>query len=139
MALKKYISLLFIIISTSFISAQNRSQLYIDYINNYAELAVIQQKEYGIPASITLAQGLLESGVVKVNLPENQIIILVLNAMTGLVKKSIMTMMLVANAFENMIMYSIRTAIILSFLKTNHDILFYLAIVQLIMNHGHTV
>lgn len=62
MALKKYISLLFIIISTSFISAQNRSQLYIDYINNYAELAVIQQKEYGIPASITLAQGLLESG-----------------------------------------------------------------------------
>lgn len=42
--------------------AQNRNQQYQNYINNYADLAVIQQSEFGIPASITIAQGLLESG-----------------------------------------------------------------------------
>ena len=41
---------------------QNRSQAYVSYIDQYAQIAVKQQKEYGIPASITLAQGLLESG-----------------------------------------------------------------------------
>ncbi len=41
---------------------QPKSQAYINYINTYSHLAVIQQKEHGIPASITLAQGLLESG-----------------------------------------------------------------------------
>jgi len=44
------------------ISAQNKSQAYIKYIENYYKIAVIQQTEHGIPASITLAQGLLESG-----------------------------------------------------------------------------
>jgi len=34
---------------------------YQDYIDTYAPLAVEQQKTHGIPASITLAQGLLES------------------------------------------------------------------------------
>lgn len=34
---------------------------YAEYIATYAEMAVEQQKTYGIPASITLAQGLLES------------------------------------------------------------------------------
>jgi LysM repeat protein len=43
-------------------SAQSRTQPYLLYIDQYAQLAVKQQKEYGIPASITLAQGLLESG-----------------------------------------------------------------------------
>lgn len=42
--------------------SQNKNQAYLAYIEKYAQLAVIQQKEYGIPASITLAQGLLESG-----------------------------------------------------------------------------
>jgi LysM repeat protein len=35
---------------------------YQDYIDTYSRLAVKKQKEFGIPASITLAQGLLESG-----------------------------------------------------------------------------
>jgi LysM repeat protein len=35
---------------------------YQNYINMYSALAVKKQKEFGIPASITLAQGLLESG-----------------------------------------------------------------------------
>jgi len=58
---KNYILLLFLYVSVSLFS-QSKSQVYINYIQKYSELAVIQQKEYGIPASITLAQGLLESG-----------------------------------------------------------------------------
>ena len=42
--------------------AQNRSASYLTYIEKYSSLAVEQQKRYRIPASITLAQGLLESG-----------------------------------------------------------------------------
>jgi len=42
--------------------SQSRNQAYLSYIDQYYQLAVKQQKEYGIPASITLAQGLLESG-----------------------------------------------------------------------------
>jgi len=42
--------------------AQTQSQSYIAYINQYYQLAVRQQKEHGIPSSIILAQGLLESG-----------------------------------------------------------------------------
>lgn len=44
------------------IQAQTRNKLYEDYIKKYRELAVDEMKKYHIPASITLAQGLLESG-----------------------------------------------------------------------------
>jgi len=44
------------------ILAQKTNQTYLNYIEKFSSLAVIQQSEYGIPASITLAQGLLESG-----------------------------------------------------------------------------
>ena len=40
----------------------NKSTSYTAYIERYRDVAVEHQKEYGIPASITLAQGLLESG-----------------------------------------------------------------------------
>ena len=43
-------------------SAQRRNTLYNKYIKEYAPMAVEQMKKYQIPASITLAQGLLESG-----------------------------------------------------------------------------
>lgn len=42
--------------------AQRRNTRYVEYINKYSELAVEQMKRHKIPASITLAQGLLESG-----------------------------------------------------------------------------
>lgn len=42
--------------------AQRRNSRYVEYINKYSDLAVEQMKRYRIPASITLAQGLLESG-----------------------------------------------------------------------------
>lgn len=42
--------------------AQRANQLYWSYIDQYKEIAVEQMHNYRIPASITLAQGLLESG-----------------------------------------------------------------------------
>lgn len=42
--------------------AQKRNSRYVEYVNRYSELAVEQMREHRIPASITLAQGLLESG-----------------------------------------------------------------------------
>ena len=42
--------------------AQNVNSAYLNYIKQYAEMARDQQRKHGIPASITLAQGLLESG-----------------------------------------------------------------------------
>ena len=42
--------------------AQTRNKQYEEYIKKYRELAVEEMKKYHIPASITLAQGLLESG-----------------------------------------------------------------------------
>lgn len=43
------------------IEAQNRSRAYENYIKKYKDIAIEQQKKHGVPASITLAQGLLES------------------------------------------------------------------------------
>ncbi len=45
-----------------FCFSQSLQADYLVYIETYKETAVRQQQEYGIPASITLAQGLLESG-----------------------------------------------------------------------------
>ena len=42
-------------------TAQPKHQRYIDYIERYKQIALQYEHEYGIPASITLAQGLLES------------------------------------------------------------------------------
>ncbi len=39
----------------------NPKQVTLDYINQFAPLAIIEMKKYNIPASITLAQGVLES------------------------------------------------------------------------------
>jgi hypothetical protein len=43
-------------------SVQDRRLPYENYVRQYSPLAVQQQKKYRIPASITLAQGILESG-----------------------------------------------------------------------------
>lgn len=45
--------------------AQTKHQQYLDYIERYKQVALQSAREYGIPASITLAQGLLESYVGK--------------------------------------------------------------------------
>ncbi len=42
--------------------AQYRNPKYVAYVKQYSDLAIEQMREYKIPASITLSQGLLESG-----------------------------------------------------------------------------
>ena len=54
-----FMCLMCITVSTS---AQKRNKVYEDYIHKYRGIAVDEMKHYRIPASITLAQGLLESG-----------------------------------------------------------------------------
>jgi hypothetical protein len=51
------------IISFSVVAtAQKQNRAYLNYIEKFHAVAETQQREHGIPASITLAQGLLESG-----------------------------------------------------------------------------
>ncbi len=57
-----FISLCLLVFLPIELSAQRKNHIYLDYIDTYKSLAIKHQKEYGIPASITLAQGLLESG-----------------------------------------------------------------------------
>jgi hypothetical protein len=59
MKLKLFLCLIF---GSFVVFAQNKSNSTQDYINNYAKIAIEQEKQYGIPACITLAQGILESG-----------------------------------------------------------------------------
>ena len=64
----------------SILSAQKKIRAYTDYIDHYTALAIKQMDKYKIPASITLAQGLLESGAGLSALTRNPIIISGLNA-----------------------------------------------------------
>ena len=53
---------LFLMLSSVIVLGQNKSNSTQDYINTYTKIAIEQEKQYGIPACITLAQGILESG-----------------------------------------------------------------------------
>ena len=53
-------SLIFLLFSATSV-AQTEAQ-YLQYINDFKEIAMEQMRQYHIPASITLAQGILESG-----------------------------------------------------------------------------
>ena len=60
---KKFFGCLILALFLSLSSfAQRRNAAYNEYIKQYAPLAMEQMKQFKIPASITLAQGLLESG-----------------------------------------------------------------------------
>lgn len=53
----------FLLLLTAFLhGAVAQQSLYQQYIEKYKDMAIEQMRRYGIPASITLAQGLLESG-----------------------------------------------------------------------------
>ena len=60
--MKRHLFSLLILFACITLQAQTRNKQYEDYIKKYRELAVEEMKKYHIPASITLAQGLLESG-----------------------------------------------------------------------------
>ncbi|MCQ2225804.1 MAG: glucosaminidase domain-containing protein [Paludibacteraceae bacterium] len=49
-------------LASSISAATKKLQVNIDYINRYSQIAVEKMREHRIPASITLAQGILESG-----------------------------------------------------------------------------
>lgn len=51
-----------LLVSSIGAQAQRRNSRYVEYIEKYKDLAIEQMKLHKIPASITLAQGLLESG-----------------------------------------------------------------------------
>lgn len=60
----RYFAFLFALLLSipSFAQSSNTNRAYWTYIDTYKEMAMEQQQKYKIPASITLAQGLLESG-----------------------------------------------------------------------------
>lgn len=60
--MKRLITLLLCALCLLSVQAQTRNKQYEEYIKKYRDLAVSEMKKYHIPASITLAQGLLESG-----------------------------------------------------------------------------
>ena len=60
--MKRLIFTFVLIASVLTLQAQTRNKQYESYIKQYRDLAVEEMKKYHIPASITLAQGLLESG-----------------------------------------------------------------------------
>lgn len=56
------VTLIFILFLNVDIYSQNKSKAALDYIEKYKDVAMREMQEYKIPASVTLAQGLLESG-----------------------------------------------------------------------------
>lgn len=62
------IGILFFFCMASFAIAQRRLKVYEEYIEKYKSIAQKHQEKYKIPSSITLAQGLLESGAGKSDL-----------------------------------------------------------------------
>lgn len=62
MQMKRWFIWTMLLVVVSTLSAQTRNKIYEEYIRRYKDLAVEQMNRYHIPASITMAQGLLESG-----------------------------------------------------------------------------
>jgi len=61
LSIKPRILVIFLFVSL-LAASQSKNRAYLDYIDQYHQLAERQQREHRIPASIILAQGLLESG-----------------------------------------------------------------------------
>lgn len=59
----RYFLLLFALIVTAGVNAQSAEERALRYIERYKDIAIQEMERAGIPASIKLAQGLLESGV----------------------------------------------------------------------------
>ncbi|MBQ0049197.1 MAG: glucosaminidase domain-containing protein [Bacteroidales bacterium] len=64
------LTLLFLILCTTLTMAQSKNDTR-EYIERFKKTAIDQERRYGIPATITLAQGILESGSGKSGLTRN--------------------------------------------------------------------
>ncbi len=60
--MKSVATTFFILLGSFTLMAGGPSQIVLDYIEQYKDIAIREMIEYKIPASITLAQGILESG-----------------------------------------------------------------------------
>jgi hypothetical protein len=60
--LNSLLTICLILVTAFSAGAQRKNTSYLKYVDQYDNLAIQHQKKYGIPASIILAQGLLESG-----------------------------------------------------------------------------
>ena len=60
--MKKQLILLFAVLMSVSVWAQSLSPVYLEYIEKWKATAIQNQADYGIPASIIMAQALLESG-----------------------------------------------------------------------------
>ena len=58
----RYACMIFFSLASIFFVNGQRSATFERYISTYSQMAIQQERKYNIPASITLAQGLLESG-----------------------------------------------------------------------------
>lgn len=61
MVMEKYVFFIVALLAAMSLSAQRQDPTYLSYIEVWKETAVANQKDYGIPASIIMAQALLES------------------------------------------------------------------------------
>ena len=91
---KKFAILLAVVLSFSFTFSHGQSaDAILAYITRYKDLAIAEMKRTGVPAAITLAQGIHETEAGTSVLVKNQIIILGSNVKTnGEVNQSHMTM-----------------------------------------------
>ena len=69
--MRKIVVFIALLIAVSAFSQARWNQAYQQYIDQYKDIAIEQMKRYRIPASITLAQGLLESGAGRSELTRN--------------------------------------------------------------------
>lgn len=59
--MKKFLLLSYLLLAALVLQAQSKNQAYLDYIAQYTDLAIAQQRKHKVPAAITMAQGILES------------------------------------------------------------------------------
>lgn len=59
--MKKIFTIVSLLSFCSILWSQALNQTYLDYIAEYRDMAIEQQRKHGVPASITMAQGILES------------------------------------------------------------------------------
>lgn len=67
----RYLFFLFILLASFAFAQDQQNEVVIKYIERYQSIAIDQMKQYGIPASITLAQGILESNAGRSSLAVN--------------------------------------------------------------------